>query len=205
MNYDTLARSIPWVFHRTFRRELATRMDRRAAGAAMRRAGVLYREMLRRSPSIGRKNELRIYVLTAAYAAAVYKACGLSAEETGAVFSSAMERAAAWRLYMRRTGKKVFTEKWQARRDRVMTETRKREYPANFVAEFIYGDTLNSYRVNYLECGICKLYARENCLELAPYMCRFDYVMARYMGCTLERTRTIAGGDGLCDFHFTKA
>lgn len=60
----------------------------------------------------------------------------------------------------------------------------------NIATEFIYGETVKEYRVNYLESGIC----------IAPKKCRFDYVIARYMGCTLRRTKTIANGDGLCDF-----
>ena len=45
---------------------------------------------------------------------------------------------------------------------------------------------------------------RENCAELAPSMCKFDYVMAKHMGAELTRTKTIADGDGLCDFWFKK-
>ncbi|MFD3156934.1 L-2-amino-thiazoline-4-carboxylic acid hydrolase [Haloimpatiens sp. FM7330] len=41
-------------------------------------------------------------------------------------------------------------------------------------------------------------------MELVPQMCKFDYVMGKYMGANLKRTKTIANGDGIYDFWYTK-
>jgi hypothetical protein len=105
---------------------------------------------------------------------------------------------------MRLASKKNFTIRWQDKRNQLALDSQKRRYPADFVSEFVYGPTPDEYGIVYRECGICKLLERESCAELAPYMCKFDYVMAKYMGAKLIRTKTIADGDGLCDFWFRK-
>lgn len=35
-------------------------------------------------------------------------------------------------------------------------------------------------------------------------MCAFDFTMAEYMGAKLTRNKTIANGDGICDFGYKK-
>lgn len=206
MKYGVYARGIDLIFGRHFQRKTAALVGTEASRAIMGRAKRLYREMVLRSPSIGRRNPLLINVLIAAYVAAVYRAAGgrVSSEQMGLIFSDAVAEAAAFRIFMQRMAKQVFTRRWQDRCNHIAIESRKRTYPADFVSEFFYGETVNEYRINYLECGICKLLEREGCGELAPYLCRFDYVMARHMGCTLTRTKTIGTGGDLCDFRYTK-
>jgi hypothetical protein len=40
--------------------------------------------------------------------------------------------------------------------------------------------------------------------ELAPYACFQDYPLSRLDGRGLERTKTLAWGDDVCDFRFNK-
>ena len=207
MEYDLYARGVPLIFNRSFRRLMAVTLDRQSAREMMRKAQRLYKDIVVRSPSIGgRKNPNLLNVLIVAFAAAIYKAASgrLSPEQMGEVFSNAIEQTTAFKLFAKSMGKKNFTRKWQDKRNASAIESQKKVYPADFVSEFIYGKTVNEYGVKYIECGICKLLQRENCSVLAPQMCQFDYVMAKYMGCELIRTKTIANGDALCDFWFYK-
>lgn len=207
MTYDLYAHGIRLIFNRAFRRRLAISFEGQFARDLMRRARGLYKAIVLRSPSIGGKdNPLTVNVLVAAFVAAIYKAANgtISPEEMGEVFSDAVGKSPAFRLFAKAMGRKVFTRQWQDRRNEVAVESQKKVYPANFVSEFVYGSTINEYGIIYRECAICKLLQRENCSELAPQMCKFDYVKAKYMGCELTRTKTIGNGDELCDFWFTK-
>jgi hypothetical protein len=207
VDYDLLARGVRLIFGGSFRRQLAVSLGKHCARGIMRKAQPLYRDIVLRSPSIGGKdNPNAMNVLVAAFVAAIYKAADgrLSPERMGEVFSTAVEQTTAFKLFARFTGKRNFTRQWQDKRNAWAAASRQKPYPADFVSTFVYGETINEYGVTYSECGICKLIERENCADLAPQLCKFDYVTAKYMGCTLTRTKTIAGGDDMCDFWFSK-
>ncbi len=205
MEYDLYARAVPLIFSRSFKRQWAVSCDQRSAKEGMRKAQLLYREIVLRSPSIGgRKNPNLLNVLIAAFAAAIYKTAGgqLSSKQMGEIFSNAIGQTPVFKLFARSMGRKNFTRQWQDKRNAIAIASQKKDYPADFVSEFVYGKTVKEYGVKYLECGICKLMERENCAGLAPQLCKFDYVTAKYMGCELTRTKTIANGDEMCDFWF---
>jgi len=207
MEFDLYARGVSLLLSGSFRRQLKVSLGEPTANEVMRRTQRFYRKIVLRSPSIGgSENPLTLNVLIAALVAAVYKAADgrLSSEQMGKTFSHAVERTLAFKWFMQATAKKNFTRQWQDRRNVQAIESHRRIYPAGFVSDFVYGKTVNEYGVTYRECGICKLLLRENCAELAPQMCQFDFVMAKYMGCALTRTKTIANGDELCDFWFAK-
>ena len=207
LEYDLYARGIRLVFRGSFRRQLTVSLGEQNAREVMGKTQALYRNIVLRSPSIGgRENPNIMNVLVAAFVAAIYKAADgkLSSERMGEVFSNAVEQATAFKLFARFTGKRNFTRHWQDKRHAWAVASQGKVHPADFVSAFVYGKTVNEYGVNYRECGICKLLQRENCAELAPQLCKFDYVTAKYMGCTLTRTKTIANGDEMCDFWFSK-
>lgn len=207
MEYDLYARGIPVIFYGSFNRQLAITFGGRSARGVMQKSQLLYRDIVLRLPFTGgRKNPNLLNVLIAAFAAAIYKTASdrLSPEQMGEIFSNAIEQTVAFKLFAKSSGKKNFTREWQDKRYAIAIESQKRVYLADFVSGFIYGRTVNEYGVKYIECGICKMMQRENCAELASQMCRFDYVTAKYMGCELTRTKTIANGDGMCDFWFNK-
>ena len=61
-----------------------------------------------------------------------------------------------------------------------------------------------TFGFDYRECGVCKLCRDEGCPELAPYLCRLDYMTTDMMGIHLERTMTLAEGAPKCDFRFRR-
>ncbi len=81
----------------------------------------------------------------------------------------------------------------------------KRKYPLDYVFDYLPGDGVAfDYGVDYQECVSCKFLARENALEIAPYLCTADILYSERWGWGLIRTRTLATGDAVCDFRFKK-
>jgi hypothetical protein len=207
MRYGFFAAGFRVAVKKSFRRELALLLGPCDASHIMRAAKGRYREMILRLPSAGgRKNPFAMHILAAAWGASLYLAAKavLSPEEMGGVFSRAIENSIAFRLVMKSRSKKVFTAGWQDRWRELAIASRTMPYPPGFVFKFIPGKTRDEYGVHFMGCGICQLFQREGCSEFAPYLCRFDFVMAKHMNCRLTRPHTITNGDGFCDFWYSK-
>jgi hypothetical protein len=83
--------------------------------------------------------------------------------------------------------------------------TQKREYKANWVATFLEGDGKHfDFGYNYSECGLVKFFTAQGVPELAPYVCLNDFSQSAALGTGLKRKKTIAQGDGACDFRYKK-
>ena len=83
--------------------------------------------------------------------------------------------------------------------------TQKREHTANWVAEFVEGQGADfDYGCNYTECAMVKYVTSQKVPELAPYICLADFPSSRAYDSGLVRTKTIATGDGVCDFRYKK-
>lgn len=87
--------------------------------------------------------------------------------------------------------------------------TQKRELPANWVATFIEAppgprDADNSfdYGIDYSECGLVKFFQSQGLSQLAPYVCLNDFPRSKTFGTGLRRTKTVAMGDGVCNFRY---
>ena len=83
-------------------------------------------------------------------------------------------------------------------------ESHKRKYGNDWVVDILTKTDDYELGYDYHECGVCKLYNDEGCPELAPYMCRMDFVLADIMDMKLVRTGTIAEGAELCDFRYSR-
>ena len=85
------------------------------------------------------------------------------------------------------------------------TWTQKRELGANWVAYFVEKDGQDfDYGINYTECGLVKYCKSQGVPELAPYICLNDFPKSRTLGTGLRRSKTIANGDGFCNFRYKK-
>jgi hypothetical protein len=83
--------------------------------------------------------------------------------------------------------------------------TQKQEYPDNWVATFVPGNGTDfDYGYNYSKCAIVQYLKAHNADEVAPYICLNDFIKSRAYGTGLRRTKTIAQGDGVCDFRYKK-
>jgi hypothetical protein len=63
--------------------------------------------------------------------------------------------------------------------------------------------SIDTVAFDVTRCPIAEYFAAHGVPELTPHAgCTLDYRMAEAWSVTLERTRTIAAGDALCDFRF---
>ena len=83
-------------------------------------------------------------------------------------------------------------------------ESHKRKYENDWVVDILQSNGEYELGYDYHECGVCKLCKDEGCPELAPFLCRMDYVLADIMNMKLVRTKTIAEGSELCDFRYSR-
>jgi len=59
--------------------------------------------------------------------------------------------------------------------------------------------------VDYVKCGLSDWFRDQGAPEIAPIACEGDLIWTELLtGLKFIRTKTIAGGDGLCDFRFVK-
>ena len=83
--------------------------------------------------------------------------------------------------------------------------TQRRELSGNWVATFIPSEGQNfDYGINYTECGLVKYLKSQGLSELSPYVCLNDFPKSQILGTGLQRTKTIANGDGICNFRYKK-
>jgi len=72
-----------------------------------------------------------------------------------------------------------------------------------WTAEFPESDAYVA--VDVTRCGLIDWYTDQGAPEVGPIGCQGDFVMAEFMtGLELVRTKTIADGDGVCDFRYIK-
>lgn len=105
------------------------------------------------------------------------------------------------RLARRMAFSRAFKKNWK----KWAIESQEREYPENWVGEFVEGDgTDYDWGLNFSECGCLKILRKFGAEEIAPYACLGDFVRMRGLGIGFKRTQTLALGHGGCDFRFVK-
>ena len=162
-----------------------------------------YRSMVERTPGIGGKPlEQNLYF--AAYVFSINKADPVAMtpekidELTNFIFDSKLMVAA-------HKNKKVtmFSDKVQDARAKDAEVSQHSSYEMDWKFEYIKGK--DEFWCNYTECGICKMGQKENMMHVVPCLCHMDPRNYLNDGGILHRTKTIADGDGMCDFHVTRA
>lgn len=158
----------------------------------------------------GWRNPHTQFIVASAFFLALYRvltARGRSADEVGGLIFEAVEKmyksrwGAVIRLFSPIQGK-LFGNR-AARR--LAWVSQQRRDPQDFVCVFVEGDGKSfDFGFDYLECGICKFFHRQNAHEFARYMCRLDFPYAEAMGTKLIRTSTIAEGGEKCDFRYKR-
>jgi len=157
----------------------------------------------------GRSNPLTWNLETSAMFLALYRALNrhdIGPAEAGALFERMIDR---WLgsfpgVLLRLAGLWRFTP-WYLRSIRRRAEwSHQRRYPADFLYDFVPSGARFDWGVDYTECAIVKYYGAQGATELVPYLCPIDFQMSRAFGLGLRRERTIASGDGVCDFRFRR-
>jgi hypothetical protein len=169
-----------------------------------------YEALVPRIPFIGRNNPLLFFFLPTPRYLAVYRALqkqGHSIEEAGHLsFQIGLAQLRSMPLLVRRLCGYLWFSTWfKNRLKKRALHSQQRDYPGNFVLDFVEGDGLEfDYGVDYSECASCKFLKSEGSLELAPYICAVDKPASELLGWGLSRTQTLAEGADKCDFRFMK-
>lgn len=170
-----------------------------------------FERLLPQIPYIGgRKNSLTVFLLQSAWALAFYRVLqrhGGSVEDAGELLQQGAEAMfnATPKFLRHLYGRMRLSKLRYPRMAAVARETQKREYPGNWVQEFIVGGgEAFDIGIDYTECGIVKFLEAQNASELTPYLCQTDYAALEAMGLHLERTETIASGCQRCNFRISK-
>ena len=166
-----------------------------------------YKNILLRASDIGSSNKLLSSYLLASFFIAMNRSTGLNPEENIEILEAGMRKSRALKLFMG-DSKSYFSPKAMESRRKwsVLTkeEAHKKQYPNDWVVEFLEKTPEYEFGFDYLECGVCKLCRDEGCPELAKHLCRLDYMLVEIMGLHLERTMVLAEGAPKCDFRFSK-
>ncbi len=59
-----------------------------------------------------------------------------------------------------------------------------------------------AFGIDYVECGICKLYQQKGASELVPRNCWLDYPLSDALRLRLKRTKTLGQSADRCDFRW---
>lgn len=205
MKYDIYCAGMWWLLQNSFVSVLTNHIGKENAKNAMIAAKTEYRDILERTEGIGgvKSNPLTINFINGAMMIAVHMSVlgWLSEEQIGDIYIEAMRQCFVVKMKYKEN---IFTEKWQNKQSAAYERSKKNGYKNDWVGELVKGKKIDEFSFNYSACGICKLCQQEGCAGLAKQMCRFDYVSAEMRGAELKRTKTIADGDGMCDFWFVK-
>lgn len=168
------------------------------------RKGVLveYAAILARAKPMSQGRLLAPYAM-GAYFIAMNRTTGLSAEENYLAIENGFKASLLVRLAMGAAGGSYLSPSKTESRLRNAAESHRIEGENNWVYDIVEPDGTFEFGLDYTACGICRLCADEGCPELTPYLCRLDFPMAQMMGLRLARTKTIGGGDGVCDFRYS--
>ena len=106
---------------------------------------------------------------------------------------------------LRAQGAALFTPEGQEKFRQWAQWTQQRRHEANWVAQYQKGNGKDyDFSITYSECGVVKYLQSQQVPELAPYVCPNDFSKSRALGSGLQRTKTIARGDGFCNFQYKK-
>lgn len=162
-------------------------------------------------PSVGGDRNLISYLIpVAGWYVALYGALrqyGKTAEDTGKLLYDLDEAQfrAMPEAQKKMMSERMFSPKYKDMFREWTSWTQRHEYPANWVARFVEGQGGNfDYGCDYTECALLKYAASQKVPELAPYICLADFPSSRAYDSGLIRTKTIATGDGVCDFRYKK-
>jgi hypothetical protein len=169
-----------------------------------------FERLIPQLPYIGGKHPFTEFLVFTAMLLALYRvsqAHGRTVEQTGELIyeigRAVIHKSPAFLL--RLFSPMNYSERYLKRLKQRAGESRLREYPEDYIYDFIEGDGKTfDYGVDYWECGSCKFLAKQGSPELAPYICPADILYSEAFGWGLTRTQTLAEGADHCDFRFKK-
>ncbi len=188
-----------------------TRFDEEKLHTLMEMSLKEFEALLPQLPYLGGdKSPATPLIMHGAQTIAFYKACksiGIEAREFAQLMYEVAEaylESVSW--IMKRVARRLaFSGRTKISWKTWAIESQTREYPQNWVGEFIEGDGITfDWGLNFEECGWLKLVQEHGAEEIAPYACIGDFARMRAVGVGFNRTQTLALGFPKCDFRFGK-
>ena len=184
---------------------LAERYSDDAAGTLLEAARRRFESLIPKLPYVGPdENHLTASLIGSARCLALYlavKASGGSAEDTGKLLYDAVLRSAPDAPIP--PSQRLSREELMQRRRERAEQSQQRRYPEDWVYEFVEGDGLEfDYGYDFCQCATERLYRAQGALEFLPFYCFLDFPQCEKGGLGLARAKTLAEGDGVCEFRF---
>lgn len=170
-----------------------------------------YKRLIPMLPYVGgKKSPFTNLMIQSGQSIAFYKACknrGIDTRQIGKLLYEVVEDQIQSVSRIRRWLARLLAfsrfrkQQWK----RALEESQKREYPMNWVGEFVKGDEKTfEYGIDFTECGYLKWSREHEGEELAPYLCAIDFARLHGLGIGFRRTQTLARGHPRCDFRLLK-
>jgi hypothetical protein len=185
--------------------------DKKLAAEITEKALQEFKSLVIELPNVGgEKNIDAEFIPIASWYLSYYRAMkphGMDAEDVGRMIYDLNQ--IAWKHYTNAKAKTTCNAFFSGKNKEKLKEwakwTQKRQYPANWIMEYVPGeDEEFDFGYNYTHCGVCLYLNSYDAIELAPFVCLNDFVESRALDTGLHRTKTIATGDKECNFRFKK-
>ena len=185
--------------------------DKNLAKSITNKALLEFKSLVIELPNVGgEKNIDAEFIPIAAWYLSYYRAMkpyGKNAEDVGRMIYDLNQ--VVWKHYPKSKLKTACTSFFSTKnKEKFKTWakwTKERQYPANWIMEYIPGEDEDfDFGYNYTHCGVCLYLYSYDAIELAPFVCLNDFVESRALDTGLHRTKTIATGDKECNFRFKK-
>ena len=181
---------------------LSKRKEYGATKESMKQVVEEYKAIVKRAKDIGKSRLLSAYFL-AAYFIALCRSSGLDEEKCYQFLRDGMKSSSLLKTALGNAESYLDPKKLPDRK-RWALQSHQRLYENDWVVDILEGNDEYDLGYDYRECGVVKLCQDEGVPQYAEYLCRLDYLLADLMGMELKRTMTIADGDSLCDFRYSR-
>lgn len=161
-----------------------------------------YKAIILRTPGIGGK-ALEFNLYFAGYVFAIHKADpdGMSPQVIDELVQYVFDSKFMINAHKNKKCT-LFSDKVQDEKVKGAMESQISSYEMDWKYEYVKGK--DEFYCTYTECGICKMGERESERDVVPCVCKMDYRNYENDGAILYRTKTIGGGDSVCDFHVVR-
>ncbi len=160
-----------------------------------------YKEIVARTPALGKGNSLTKILYIGCYLISFYKAAPDVIDEK--CFEELVKYLCDEMIRRQKEDESAFSEKNIRTREEAARKSQTSVYEMDWKSTFRRIDKDN-YEFTYTKCGLCELGRREGCFHLIKYLCMTDFISFDKGGAKLIRDHTLANGDDYCDFHVSR-
>ena len=175
--------------------------------AIKRNARPKFKKMLRETPSIGshRQNCMKMNLTGGAVWFAIYEAVEeLYGRMPDELYSQMCNATYTIPMMAKKfSNMQFFSPEFQEKYAKKIDKANRFKSAYNWTSD--YGKGAPDFStMRFTTCGLCALAKRTGHLDILPIMCRTDYTVASMIGANLHRDKTLATGDPVCDYLYTR-